>query len=235
MLHFEGSSLFRHHLVCSILSKKPVTLTHLHDAAAMDYDSIDAHHPAASGIQDYEVNFLKFLTRVTSGSRMQLQQNNTSLVFEPGMILGGSFVHEVPTSRSVTYVIEAALLLLPFAKYDSKITFVGATQGREGDLDLSPDTLRTVTARWMQLFGVQCGIRLVRRGAAPGGGGAVELTVRAVRRLTSAVAKERGRVRRVRGIAYACRTAGDLPQRAATAAKGVLLQLLPDVYVVTDM
>ena len=44
----------------------------------------------------------------------------------------------------------------------------------------------------------------------------------------------RGKIKRVRGISYGNRVAPDLMNRAATAAKGVLLKLLPDVYVVTD-
>lgn len=220
MLQFEGCSLLRHHIVCSIIAKRPVRITGIHD----DEDPM--------GLQPYEANFLKFIDRVTTGSTFQVQDNNTTLNFTPGMILGGSFAHEVPSSRCVSYIMEAAVLLLPFAKYDSKITFVGATQG---ELDLSVDTFRTVTTRWLQLFGIHSSVRIIRRGAAPGGGGAVELEVKATRRLTSATTKERGRVRRVRGIAFACRTAPDLPQRSATAAKGVLLKLLPDVYVVTDV
>lgn len=220
MLEFEGSSLLRHHLVCSILAKKPVRLTGIHDG------------DDPMGIQAYEANFLKFIDRVTSGSTFQTQENNTTLTFSPGIILGGTFTHEVPTARCVSYIIEAAVLLLPFAKYDSRITFFGATQSA---LDLSIDTLRTVTTRWLQLFGVQSNVRIIRRGAQPGGGGAVVLEVKAVRKLSSATTKERGRVRRVRGIAFACKTAPDLPQRAATAAKGALLNLFPDVYVVTDV
>lgn len=220
MLQFEGGSLLRHHVVCSILAKRPIRVTHIH----ADEDPM--------GLQPHEANFLKFIDRVTSGSVFQCTDHNTVLQFSPGMILGGSFSHEVPTTRCVTYLIEVALLLLPFAKFDSRITFVGATQG---ELDLSVDTIRTVTLRWLQLFGVQGNLRIIRRGAAPGGGGAVELEVKAIRRLTSATTKERGRVRRVRGIAFASRTAADLPQRMATAAKGELLHLLPDVYVVTDV
>lgn len=220
MLKFEGSSLFRHHIVCSTLAKRPVHITGIHDAED------------PMGIQPHEANFLKFMDRVTSGSSFHCADHNTSLQFTPGMILGGSFSHEVPSQRCVTYIIEAALLLLPFAKHDSRITFVGSTQS---ELDLSVDTIRTVTLRWLQLFGVQSSLRIVRRGAAPGGGGLVILEVKALRKLNGTTAEERGRVRRVRGICFASRTAADLPQRTATAAKGVLLNLLPDVYVVTDV
>lgn len=165
---------------------------------------------------------------------MATKEANTELVFHPGMILGGVFSHDVSTNRCVTYIAEAAVLLLPFAKYDSKITLVGSTQSEEEDL--SVDTFRTVTCRWLQLFGVeQCGLRLIRRGSAPGGGGAVDLTCTAVRKLRPVKIVDRGLVKRIRGISFACKTAPDLPQRAATSAKGVLLRLLPDVYIVTDV
>ncbi|ESL08719.1 RNA 3'-terminal phosphate cyclase-like protein [Trypanosoma rangeli SC58] len=220
MLEFEGSSLFRHHIVCSLLTNKPVRILGIHDDAEPE------------GIQVCEANFLKFIDRVTTGSKFECTKNNTTLTFYPGMILGGTFSHEVPTSRCVSYIAEVAVLLLPFAKLDTRLTLVGSTQG---ELDLSVDTLRTVTTRWLQLFGVECSVRIIRRGTHPGGGGAIDLHCKAVRKLNSIDATTRGRVRRIRGISFGSRVAADLAQRAATAAKGVLLNLLPDVYVVTDL
>lgn len=310
MLEFQGSSLFRHHIVCSLLSKRPIRITHIHDEEEQlrptpqelsdsvsnffNSNGRDTNRPSSAsttkrtvGLQVHEVNFLKLIARLTSGTTMSTSDNNTTLVFHPGMIVGGTFTHVLPASppiappasassgghgygdrseefpveevdhrsmyastsqRAVTYLIEAALLILPFAKYDTRLRLEGATQGA---WDLSVDTVRTVTLRWLQLFGVTAQLRVVRRGAPPGGGGVVELEVRSLRRLQSVLIcagpsssvssgaekggnSHRGRVRRVRGIAFASRTAGDLPQRAATAAKGVLLNLLPDVYVVTD-
>ncbi|KEG10910.1 RNA 3-terminal phosphate cyclase-like protein [Trypanosoma grayi] len=220
MLEFEGSSLFRHHIVCSLLTNKPVRISGIHD------------EDEPQGIQVVEANFLKFIDRVTSGSKFECTDNNTTLTFYPGIILGGNFSHEVPSSRCVSYIAEVAVLLLPFAKLDTRLTLVGSTQS---ELDLSVDTFRTVTTRWLQLFGVECNVRIIRRGVHPGGGGAIDLQCKAVRKLTSADAATQGRVRRIRGISFGCRIAADLAQRAATAAKGVLLNLLPDVYVVTDL
>jgi len=220
MLQFEGSSTFRHVIVCSILSRRPITINRIR---------VEEDPP---GIQAHEANFLKFVDRFTTGSTFQVSEQNTKLVFNPGMILGGVFSHEVPTQRCVTYVAEAVLLLMPFAKYDSRVTLVGSTQS---EYDLCVDTLRTVTTRWVNLFGVQSSVRLIRRGCAPGGNGAIEVSCQAVRRLKSINVIDRGMVKRIRGISFACKVAPDLPQRAATAAKGVLLGLLPDVYVVTDV
>jgi RNA 3'-terminal phosphate cyclase-like protein len=218
-LEFEGSSSFRHHLVCSLLKNQPVTIR-----------GINAHADRP-GLRDFEVNFMKFIDRVSAGSSFEVRDSNSEVTFSPGLILGGVFAHAVPSSRSVIYIAEAALLLLPFAKHASEITFTGCTQS---DLDMSPDTIRTVTLRWLRLFGVDAQLRIVRRGAAPDGNGCVILTVANVRRLRAASAIERGKIRRVRGICFSSNVAPDLPKQAATAAKGLLLNLLPDIYVVTD-
>ena len=221
MLQFEGSSCLRDTIACSLLARRSVRVSNIHTDE--DPCGINRH---------FEANLLKFVQRISPSSKMEVHDGSTTLVFHPGLILGGTFEHEVPHTRSVTYLIELALMVLPFAKNDSKIRFLGNTQG---DSDLCIDTIRVVTCRVMQLFGVDVSLRIVRRGCGDTAGGCVELSVTALRQLRSVKLIERGKVRRVRGIAFSCRTAPDLPQRAATSAKGVLLQILPDVYVVSDV
>ena len=218
-LEFEGASSFRHHLACALLANRSVRMRDI----GLDREK--------QGLNECEVNFMKFVDRATSGSKFEVRDGTTDLSFKPGMILGGVFTHAVPKSRSVCYVIEAALLFLPFAKHASQITFTGCTQH---DLDLSPDTIRTVTTRWLRLFGVECQLRIVRRGAAPDGEGCVVLTVSNVRKLRSISVESRGKIRRVRGISFSSNVSADLTKQAASAAKGVLLDVLPDVYIVAD-
>ena len=215
----EGASLFRTHIISSLLSNRPIRITNIHP----ENDT--------PGLTDYEVNLLKFIVRLTQETRLEILPNKTQVTLHPGVILGGSFSHEVPTSRCITYLIEAAVILLPFAKYKSTITFVGATQH---PIDLSLDTMRTVSLRWLQLFGVLASLSLVRRGAPPGGGGVAVLTVTPVRKLRCVTAQQRGKVKRVRGIAFSSNASGDLVKECSSAAKGVLLKFLPDVYVVSD-
>ena len=119
----------------------------------------------------------------------------------------------------MTYIAEAAVLLLPFAKYDSKITLVGSTQSEEEDL--SVDTFRTVTCRWLQLFGVeQCALRADPTRSARGV--VVPWTLLAYRstKVETSEIVDRGLVKRIRGISFACKTAPDLPQRAQQLRKG---------------
>ena len=43
-----------------------------------------------------------------------------------------------------------------------------------------------------------------------------------------------GKVKKIRGVAYALRTSPTMTNRMVEAAKGVLLKFLPDVFVLTD-
>eukprot|EP00744_Colponema_vietnamica_P018635 GILI01026304.1.p1 GENE.GILI01026304.1~~GILI01026304.1.p1 ORF type:complete len:357 (-),score=55.66 GILI01026304.1:85-1155(-) len=221
MLQFEGSSSLRDILACSLLARRSVKISNIHTDD--DPCGVNRH---------FEANLLKFVQRISPSSKMEVHDGNTTLMFHPGLIMGGTFEHEVPATRCVTYLVELALMVLPFAKSDSKIRFLGNTQG---EIDLSIDAIRVVTCRVVQLFGIDVSIRIVRRGCGDTAGGCVELSISALRQLRSVKLIERGKVKRIRGIAFSCRTAPDLPQRAATSAKGVLLNILPDVFVVTDV
>jgi RNA 3'-terminal phosphate cyclase-like protein len=74
-----------------------------------------------------------------------------------------------------------------------------------------------------------------KRGCSPGGGGEVLLRVPPCRKLRAVEVVEEGLVRRVRGVAYACKVSPQMANRMAGEARGVLNNLLPDVFVVTDV
>jgi RNA 3'-terminal phosphate cyclase-like protein len=78
-------------------------------------------------------------------------------------------------------------------------------------LDPSVDVFRTVTLPLLRrAAGVEDGLelRIVRRGARPGGGGEVALRVPAVKELPSVDMVDEGMVKRVRGIAYSMKVGG---------------------------
>lgn len=43
-----------------------------------------------------------------------------------------------------------------------------------------------------------------------------------------------GKVKKIRGVAYALRTSPTMTNRMIEAAKGVLLKYIPDVFILTD-
>lgn len=89
VLLYKGSSYFRQRLLLSVLSGKPIRITEIR--------SLD-HKP---GLQEYEVNFIRLLDKVTNGTLIQLNETGTSLYFQPGLLYGGSIEHECSLERSI--------------------------------------------------------------------------------------------------------------------------------------
>jgi RNA 3'-terminal phosphate cyclase-like protein len=77
-------------------------------------------------------------------------------------------------------------------------------------------------------------LKIVKRGAKPQGGGQVRFTCPTKMKLLPINLTDPGKIKRIRGIAYAMRVAPAVCNRLVDAAKGILLKFLPDVYIVTD-
>lgn len=239
-----GTSSLRWAVAASVITNKPVTFRGITTL------------PAEA------VSFLRLISQITTGSQFTLSADGSELKFVPGLITAqGSIVHEfnltgkdsnVPqgwaaitggnnaagpatleqdASRSIGYFVEPLLLLLPFSRRAVSLTLVGASHCAN---DLCLHTVRTVTLRVAQAFGIQATLRIVRHSGSKAAGCAI-LSVTPARQLRCAKLTDFGLVARVRGIAFGADLSPDLVQRAAVATKGALLNFLPDVYVVTDI
>jgi len=78
-------------------------------------------------------------------------------------------------------------------------------------------------------------IKINKRGAAPGGGGEVLLTMPNPKKLRPAVAFDQGKIRRIRGVAYSTRVSPQTPGRIVESARGILNQFLPDIFIFADV
>jgi len=92
-----------------------------------------------------------------------------------------------------------------------------------------------------QLFGVGVdddisppALRVMKRGAKPLGEGEVEFFCPVVRSLKPINYVDPGMIKKVRGSAISCRISPTSVARVSYSAKGVLHQLLPDVWIATD-
>ena len=72
------------------------------------------------------------------------------------------------------------------------------------------------------------------RGAFPNGGGSVELTIPIVRELIPINITDEGLIARVRGTAFGAKVSPTIVNRLIDSARGVLNNLLPDVYITSD-
>jgi RNA 3'-terminal phosphate cyclase-like protein len=222
MLHYRGARNFRQRIILSTLSGRPVRI----DDIRID----DADEP---GLRDFEISLLRLIEGVVNGCEVVINSAGTGLRYRPGVIVGGSVTHECPPSRAIGYYAEALLALAPFAKSPLVATLRGVTND---EVSVGVDALRTVTLPLLRKFGLEEGLELkiVKRGALPDGGGEVELRCPAVRKLSSVDLLDAGKIRRVRGVAYATRVAPHVANRMVETARGVLNDFLPDVWIYTD-
>lgn len=75
---------------------------------------------------------------------------------------------------------------------------------------------------------------MIRRGAKPEGGGQILFKCPTRMKLLPVNLTDPGKIKRIRGIAYAMRVAPAICNRMVETAKGVLLKFIPDVYIVSD-
>ncbi|GAB4814679.1 hypothetical protein N2152v2_001725 [Parachlorella kessleri] len=212
MLRFAGSEHFRQRLVCSTLSGKPIRI-----------DDIRSHDQNP-GLRDYEASLLRLLEKVTNGCIIEINETGTSLRYKPGFIYGGAAVeHDCGTSRAIGYFLEPLACLAMFGKKPLSITLRGMTND---GTDCGVDVWRTVTFPLLrQLTELDdFELKIVKRGAPPGGGGEVFVRIPNLKQLPPISLTDEGMVKRVRGVAYSMRVSPQNTNRMVDGARGVLNQ-----------
>ena len=206
-LKYEGCTLFRQRIVAATLSAKTLRISKIRDEDQLP------------GLQDFEANFLRLVEKLTDGCAIEINETGTTLRYKPGLISGGRIVHDCGTSRSIGWFIEGIIPLVLFGKEDISATFTGITNDA---MDFSVDILRNVT------------LTIKKRGAAPLGGGTVEFSCPIVRQLVPINVTDMGLIKRVRGLVFCSRISPTVIARVVDSARGVLNNLLPDVYIHAD-
>lgn len=166
------------------------------------------------------------------GCTIEINETGTILRYKPGLLLGGRISHDCSCSRSIGWFLEGILPMAPFCKSNLMLHLTGVTNDA---LDFSVDTLTTVTIPFLRNFGIEgCSLKVKRRGAAPKGGGIVEFVCPIVRELKTIFVTDCGLIKRVRGIGFCARISPTIIARVVESARGVLNNILPDVYINTD-
>jgi RNA 3'-terminal phosphate cyclase-like protein len=76
--------------------------------------------------------------------------------------------------------------------------------------------------------------KITKRGALPGGGGEVTLSCPTLKKIEPIELLDEGKVKRVRGVAYTTKVTPQFAARMVDAARGVLNDFLPDVWIYAD-
>lgn len=229
LLRFSGHAYFRQRLILATLSGRPVRIDQIRP---------DDEEP---GLRDFEASFLRLLEKVTNGSAVEINYTGTSVYYQPGIVFGGTVTHDCGLKRGIGYFLEWMVLLAPFAKQEMALTLRGITSGQG---DMGADTIRTVTLPHLALFlpldtvsmlASAMEMRIVKRGAAPLGGGEVFFRAPLVATLRPLNFVEPGHIRKIRGIASAVRVNPQMSNRMIDAARSVLNRYIPDLYLFSDV
>ncbi|EDO31302.1 predicted protein [Nematostella vectensis] len=221
-LTYEGCNFFRQRLVLATLSGKSVRIRNIR---------IQEDDP---GLKDFEANFIRLLDKVTNGSRIEVNETGTSLLYKPGLLSGGVVDHDCGLQRSIGFYLEALVYLAPFCKKPLRVTMRGITNDSD---DPSVDIIKTVTIPLMKRFIIDDEdfyLKITKRGSPPEGGGQITFScpVRKVLRPIQLI--DPGKIKRIRGLAYATRVSPAMVNRVVDATRGVLNQFISDIYIYTD-
>ncbi|EME38230.1 hypothetical protein DOTSEDRAFT_39283 [Dothistroma septosporum NZE10] len=243
-LKFTGSRQLVQRLVLATLTGRPVRIS-----------QIRATSHTAPGLAPHEVSFLRLLDAITNGSVIEFSYTGTTVLYKPGLITGsatghgasgGILRHELPAenTRGASYFIMPLCLLAPFSKSQVNVTFTGpgVITSATPTGDVSVDTVRTAILPLFKSFGIESDLELrVLKRSNPGqggrgGGGEVQLVFGHQVRLPRTIhILSGGRIKRIRGVAYATGVAGANNARMIEAARGVLNEFSPDTYVYSDV
>ncbi|KAI5866867.1 18S rRNA biogenesis protein [Durotheca rogersii] len=241
-LKFTGHKSFTQRLVLATLTGRPLHIS-----------KIRSNSPTNPGLAPHEVSFLRLLESVTNGSSMQISYTGTAITYHPGLITGAVpgfgasddvLEHQLPAtcSRGVTYFLLPLCLLAPFAKSHMNVRFSGPgviTSATETG-DLSVDSFRTAILPLYNLFGIPAArieLRVLQRSCVgphgAGGAGIVELRFASQVRLPKTLHLNRhpGRIKRIRGVAYATGVSASNNARMIHSAREVLNPFVSDIHV----
>ncbi|CAH2355371.1 RNA 3'-terminal phosphate cyclase-like protein [[Candida] railenensis] len=220
---FEGHRNLRIRLILATLAGKPIKIVKIRS---------DDMNP---GLKDYEVSFLRLLESVTNGSQIEISYTGTTIIYRPGIVIGGELTHNCPPSKPVGYFIEPMLYLAPFSKKKFSIVFKGLTA-------LSGNDAGVEAIKWgllpiMEKFGVrEVSLHILKRGSPPLGGGEVHLLCNSlIANPLTLHATETPKFSAIRGVAYCTRVSPSTVNRMIDSARDVLRPSGVEVNITADV
>ncbi|EDO17418.1 hypothetical protein Kpol_1037p14 [Vanderwaltozyma polyspora DSM 70294] len=221
-LVFQGAQNFRLRIILATLSGQMIKIEKIRS------------NDLNPGLKDYEVSFMRLIEAVTNGSVIEISYTGTTVIYRPGIIIGGSYTHNCPNSKPVGYYVEPMLYLAPFSKKKFSIIFRGITSSHS---DAGIEAIKWGLMPVMEKFGVrECALHTLKRGAPPLGGGEVHLVVDTlIAQPITMHELDIPPIVKIRGVAYSTRVSPSMVNRMIDGAKQVLKNVGCEVNITADV
>lgn len=187
-------------------------------------------------MRNYEIKFLDLLEKISSGAKIEIGKSGQSLRYYPGIIYnngGINFEFDCGLERGIGYFLESLISLALFGKSSLEITLTGVTNE---EYDISPDYLSQTFVPLFKNFGIETvpQIKILKRGFQPSGGGEVHLSVGLIKFMKAISLANKGKIKKIRGIAYAAKVSIQTLNRMISSAREVFNDYIPDVWIYSD-
>jgi RNA 3'-terminal phosphate cyclase (ATP) len=175
-----GGQILRTSLALSLLTGKPFHLRHVRAGRAKP------------GLQPQHLMSVRAAAAVGQAETRGASLGSTDLEFRPGKVRPGPYRFDITTAGATSLVLHT--LYLPLALHadrPSDLTLIGGTH-----VNQSPcyHFLETTWRRYLNLLGLQVGLKMERPGFYPRGGGVVTAHLEPCPRLKGLTLRERGPV-----------------------------------------
>lgn len=221
---FEGIRNFRFRLVLATLAGVPVRITKIRSA------------DLNPGLRDHEVSFLRLLEAVTNGSHIEISYTGATVIYRPGLIIGGLISHNCSGQKPIGYFLEPLLYLAPFSKKKFSVVFTGLTS-IENSGCTGIEGIKWGLLPVMEKFGIrEAEVHILKRGSAPLGGGELHFMCNSlIAQPLTLHALEVPKFSAIRGVAFCTRVSPSVVNRIIDSARQTLKPTGIEVKITADV
>lgn len=97
-IEFKGSNHLKQKLILATISGKAIRVTEI--------------RKETDGLQEFEVNLIRLIDKLTNGSQIKLAKSGKELEFIPGILQGGKIEHQCCVEKSIGKLFLKIFLLI---------------------------------------------------------------------------------------------------------------------------
>ena len=183
-----GGQLLRTALSLSAITQKPFEMANIRGAREK------------GGLKPQHLEGVKAISKICDAEVDGAKLESKSLIFKPGKISGGNYKIDIGTAGSITLILQTLIPALLYAGKKTNLEIKGGT-----DVKWAPsfDYFYNVPMRFLEMFGVDAHLELVRRGFYPKGNGLVKFGIHPNKNLKKLELTKRGNLNRIDLFSYA--------------------------------